>query len=180
MRDLAFLVRNAREQAHLTRQELADKLGISKRTIDNWESGVSRPIADSLLDVYEACNAEIAKAIITADSYDAESDIEVVRQRVITYLRTIADDDMIRQLDYNLLSSHGSIAKAQVNLCTAYNHFNKDDKYDVCRTIIGKYKLKQDLGKLINMGEPLPDIEYLEKVCHDVREELIRNESRNI
>lgn len=37
------LLKEAREVAGLTQQEMSDQLGIPKRTIENWEAGVRRP-----------------------------------------------------------------------------------------------------------------------------------------
>lgn len=36
-------IKDARIAADMTQQEMADTLGIPKRTIENWEGGVTKP-----------------------------------------------------------------------------------------------------------------------------------------
>ena len=36
-------IKDARIAAGMTQQEMSDKLGIPKRTIENWEGGVTKP-----------------------------------------------------------------------------------------------------------------------------------------
>lgn len=40
---LNALVREARERANLTQQELAGHLGVSERSVQNWEAGTTFP-----------------------------------------------------------------------------------------------------------------------------------------
>lgn len=42
-------LRAARVNADLTQQEVADKLGVSKCTIINWEKGVTKPKKHTLI-----------------------------------------------------------------------------------------------------------------------------------
>ena|SRR5665647_383471 len=41
-------LKSARKKAHLTQEDVEIKTGINKKTISNWENGVSRPDVDSL------------------------------------------------------------------------------------------------------------------------------------
>lgn len=48
----------ARETAPLTQRELADMLGISKRTVQNYEAGVGHPTEQRLLLWANACDVD--------------------------------------------------------------------------------------------------------------------------
>lgn len=48
MEDKQNLIKNYREKANMTQQELAEKIGVNARSIRRWESGESAP------DVYSA------------------------------------------------------------------------------------------------------------------------------
>ena len=41
--EMALRIRELRKQHGLTQQEFADLLGIPKRTIENWETGITIP-----------------------------------------------------------------------------------------------------------------------------------------
>ncbi len=51
-------LKEIRELAGYTRIELADKLGITKSAISNYENGVSSPKEDVLLKLFDALNVE--------------------------------------------------------------------------------------------------------------------------
>lgn len=66
--------REARKQAGLTQQELADKLGISKISINNYEKGASFPRAEILFGLFEVLNIDAREFFASEYSAEAESD----------------------------------------------------------------------------------------------------------
>ena len=54
----ASRLRQAREQSGLTQQDLAEKLGITKSAIGNYENGVSSPKWDVLLKIFDVLKVE--------------------------------------------------------------------------------------------------------------------------
>lgn len=54
----SFRLRQAREQAGLTQQALADKLGVTKSAIGNYENGVSSPKWDVLVKIFDILHVE--------------------------------------------------------------------------------------------------------------------------
>lgn len=51
-------LRQAREQAGLTQQAFADKLGVTKSAIGNYENGVSSPKWDVLVKIFDVLHVE--------------------------------------------------------------------------------------------------------------------------
>ena len=51
-------LRQAREQAGLTQQAFADKLGVTKSAIGNYENGVSSPKWDILVKIFDVLHVE--------------------------------------------------------------------------------------------------------------------------
>jgi len=51
-------LRNRREQLHISREELAEKLGVSRSAIGNYETGVSAPKEDILLRLFDALQVD--------------------------------------------------------------------------------------------------------------------------
>ena len=54
----ASRLRQAREQSGLTQQDLAEKLGVTKSAIGNYENGVSSPKWDVLLKIFDVLHVE--------------------------------------------------------------------------------------------------------------------------
>ncbi len=54
----ASRLKQAREQAGLTQQAFADKLGVTKNSISNYENGVSRPKWDILLNIFDVLHVD--------------------------------------------------------------------------------------------------------------------------
>ena len=54
----ATRLRQAREQSGLTQQDLAEKLGVTKSAIGNYENGVSSPKWDVLLKIFDILHVE--------------------------------------------------------------------------------------------------------------------------
>ena len=53
--DINEKIKNARVQAHLTQEDAADKLGVSRQTMSNWENGKTYPDIVSVVkmsDIY--------------------------------------------------------------------------------------------------------------------------------
>lgn len=51
-------LRQAREQAGLTQQDLAKKLGVTKSAIGNYENGVSSPKWDILIKIFDVLHVD--------------------------------------------------------------------------------------------------------------------------
>lgn len=51
-------LRQAREQADLTQQDFAKKLGVTKNAISNYENGVSSPKWDVLVKIFDVLQVE--------------------------------------------------------------------------------------------------------------------------
>lgn len=177
-RDIANVISYVRKNAGLSRSKLAALIDVSERTIANWENGVSKPDADHFLDVFYACNQHLISVMRTMNSeqmFGGDISPEEIRQRLIAMIRSETTDEMNRELLYNLSADHGSDAAAQLHMCTAYNHLPREDRYDICGTVIDRYELRKDQGRLIRTEYAVkPDIEYLKFERSRVREEITK------
>ena len=177
-RDIASVISTVRKSAGLSRPKLASMIGVTDRTIKNWEDGVSRPDADLFLDVFYACNKHLLDVMRKSDSADFFSESVSpgeIRQRLIAMIRSETTDDMNRRLLYNLAADHGSDAEAQLNLCTAYNHLSMEDKYDICKLVVERYRLRSEQHRLIRTQHAVfPDLDYLEAELTRVRKEITK------
>lgn len=69
----------ARETTPLTQQELADHLGISRKTVQNYESGVGHPKANRLVLWANACDVDYGW--LAGSFYDLPADTDAPTRR---------------------------------------------------------------------------------------------------
>lgn len=53
MRDIGKNIRDLRQQKHLTQEELAERLFVTRQTVSNYENGRTRPDVDQILRLAE-------------------------------------------------------------------------------------------------------------------------------
>ena len=63
MRDIGKNIRDLRERAGLTQQQLADLLFVTRQTVSNYENGRSRPDVDTVIKIGEVLKAD-ANAVL--------------------------------------------------------------------------------------------------------------------
>ena len=63
MRDIGKNIRDLRQQSHLTQDELAERLFVTRQTISNYENGRTRPDVDQILRLAEVFGAD-ANAVL--------------------------------------------------------------------------------------------------------------------
>ena len=66
----ASRLRQAREQFGFTQQDLAEKLGVTKSAVGNYENGVSSPKWDVLLKIFDVLQVE--PNFLYQDSFSSE------------------------------------------------------------------------------------------------------------
>lgn len=59
VRDIGKNIRQLREEAGLTQEELAEKLFVTRQTVSNYENGHTRPDLDMLLMIAEVLHADV-------------------------------------------------------------------------------------------------------------------------
>lgn len=67
-------LREVRKMNHLTQQELADKVGLTKTSISCYESGTRTPTLDTLIDLANELNVEVNYFLGTEEYMIASDD----------------------------------------------------------------------------------------------------------
>ena len=81
-------IRNTRKEIGLTQRELAEKLGVSDKTISKWETGNGLPDADNMLPLCAALGISVNE-LLSAEKLEGEvyksraeeNMIDLMRQR---------------------------------------------------------------------------------------------------
>ena len=63
MRDIGKNIRDLRQQKHLTQEELAEQLFVTRQTVSNSENGRTRPEVDQILRLAEIFDTDANAAV---------------------------------------------------------------------------------------------------------------------
>ena len=58
----AFL-KELRKEKNITQEELADKMGVSRRTVSRWETGSNMPDMDILIDISDFYDVDLREIL---------------------------------------------------------------------------------------------------------------------
>lgn len=67
MRDIGRNIKHLREEKHLTQDQLAEKLFVTRQTVSNYETGRSRPDVEMLTKIAEVLNVDANTVIYGAE-----------------------------------------------------------------------------------------------------------------
>lgn len=74
-----FLIREMRQRAAITQEELARRLGMSQSAIARWESGSVSPRLDTLERIAEACDLDLQILLTPPGDRDRGQIVERLR-----------------------------------------------------------------------------------------------------
>lgn len=99
MDDIGKNIKALRARKHMTQDELAEKLFVTRQTVSNYEVGKSRPDIDMLMKIAEVLGADInellygpadtaerrKRVLLTAAGFAAMAVLWILLQKLITY-----------------------------------------------------------------------------------------------
>lgn len=161
----AELWRRSREDCGYSQEYMARALGVSKKTVSNWEAGLSSPSLVKLFEWFDVLGVQPMPYIrrllfpeyndISADS--CEGDIE----DLLIHLVKGQTPEGKRQLLYLLSGEHGSSPTALLNMITAHLQSPLRDRINVALSISTNYELAQLRGSVVCPDHVQPNMDLL-------------------
>lgn len=163
----ASLLADSRYKAGVSQAQLAKELGITKKTVQNWESGLSTPSLLQTLQWFRVLGinpfpylqAFLYPGVLQNTSDKAEEDKlrEELRQRIENLsIREVKD------LLYILSGSHGSSPYAYLQMMLANLQTPLGDRQTVANIVQNNYRNAEAMGNLVNPDEVQPDMKALD------------------
>lgn len=147
----------ARIEAGLSQRRIAELVGVSKATVQSWESGQTSPDCDDLMEWFLACKVsplayfqEMLYPDIYAAPLDKQEDKDI-EDILITYIKK-APSAVKRMMLYIIMGKHGSYPPAVIAEICANLHTPLKDRVAVCGQIIDNYNCAR-----ATWTDPVPD-----------------------
>lgn len=164
----AKIWRVSRDKAGVSQDTIAKRLGVSKKTVQNWESGASSPSQVMGFKWFDELGVQPMPYYLSvlypgfgdvpADPDDKEVDIYL--QKVIGGLPT----HIKRELLYILSGYHGSSVVGVMEMITAHLQAPLRDRVNVAQSVATNYTIAEANGRIRCPGHVQPNMELFEEM----------------
>ncbi len=161
---VADMLRQSRYKADKSQTFMSNTLGVSRRTIQNWEDGTTAP---DVVQLYEWFNAlcmpphpyllKILYPDIDSNKFEDEHEMD---KALSSLMRDLPYHEK-RKLLFIFEGKHGSSPVSVIDMIVANLQTPLRDRLNICQNIITNYELSEDLDQLTNKDEIRPSVTNL-------------------
>lgn len=160
-------LRQSRYASGKSQEFIADALGIARKTVQNWERGVSKPTIDQAIQWFYALEISPVPYLYqyvypNLDRLSASDNDIRLRDALIHVISELPSDEM-RQLLYLFYGDHGSSPRAVMNMVTAHLQTPMHDRVTQGSVILKNYEIAKKRDILTDKSHIQPDVELLKR-----------------
>lgn len=165
--NISFILSASRVHAGKTQKYMAQSLGKSIGTIQNWEAGIGAPNVVDMIEWFDILGLNPMRYLLDfffPDIYmgkNAQSPDEDVRKAVINYFENVATDSEVRKVAFCIFGNTGSSWPAQLEMLTAHNHTTLKSRVNAAQMILDSYDMEKARGELVRTDHILPNEDVL-------------------
>lgn len=155
-----------------TQEYMAKGLGVSRKTIQNWENGVTVPDLFMGSEWFRVLGINPLPYYLSflfpdlfADISPKDSDDDIERALVHLIKQSTAIEK--RELLYLMAGRHGSSWYSLLQMFTAYCHTSMKSRVGVARNILDNFEIEKATGQLVCKTNVMPDIEMLHNAVEE-------------
>lgn len=176
----------SRADAGVSQEYMALGLGVSKKTIQNWEKGTSSPTLFQATEWFHLLGFNPMPyyyEFIYPDIMNQENlskGCEICDEQVSEILNTMISEmpiDIKRQLLFLFYGDHGSSPYAIMQMVLAHLQVSLKDRVSHAASILQDYEIANELGTLAKPDHVQPNLEYLQIAIQQGRNAAINNRS---
>lgn len=156
----------ARLAANKSQEFMAIELGVAKKTVQNWEKGISSPSFFQSLEWFRVLNTNpfpYYMSIMYPEEYDQIKSANTVAETndaFDTLIKQISTNDK-RALLYIFYGSHGGDPHTIINLMLAHLHTPLQARITQAMLITYIYEMQEEIDNLICKDDIMPNMEEL-------------------
>lgn len=163
---IAEALRYTRNESGRSQEYMASELGVTRRTILNWESGVSEPSIGQAISWFKLAHKNPLPYLLQCTYPDIDKiSHEDDDAKILAALLQIINDlpaEGVRQLMYLFFGDHGSSPRAVLQMITAHLQTPMKDRIVQGQLVATNYELAIRTGSLSHPEHIQPDMDCLE------------------
>ena len=176
-RRFARIYSGSRRDAHRTQEFMAEGMGVSKKTVQNWEKGVTAPDLFTSAEWFRLLGRNplpyyLAYLYPDLEELSSESDEAATEEALVSLIRKSSPAEKT-QLLYLMLGNHGSSWYALLQLFSAHVHTSLRSRMTAARTVLENYEMDEREGRLVCPREAPPDISMLRRSVELCKEAVL-------
>lgn len=161
---MADMLRSSRYASGKSQEYMAKQLGVSKRTIQNWEDGASSPTIAQAYDWFnilcmppQPFLLKILYPDVDSNKFDDDAEMD----KALLKLARDLPMHTKRKLLFILEGKHGSSPTSIIDLMVANLQTPLRDRLNICQNILINYELSEALGQLTDIKSVHPSVDNL-------------------
>lgn len=162
----ADMCRRSREDAGKSQAHMAKAMGVSKKTIQNWESGISSQSIRQSFEWFDALGVPPLPYYLDLlypdimQKLSADPTEDAITETIITAVSHLGIEQK-KKLLYLFLGKHGSSISSVLELITAHLQTPLRDRVSIAQGIALNYNLAKKTGSVIRPDDIQPDLDFL-------------------
>lgn len=172
----------SRADAKKTQAYMAEGLGVSKKTIQNWENGVSSPDLFSGSEWFRLLGLNPLPyylAYLFPELFDGivpDDEDDTIEEALMLLIQNSTPVEK-RQLLYLMAGRHGSSWYSILQMFTAHCHTGLKSRVNAARLILENYEMDKQTGKLVCPDNIQPDLTMLENAVEEGKRAVLKSYS---
>lgn len=172
----------SRADGKKSQEYMALSIGVSKKTIQNWEKGISSPDLFQSTEWFKALGLnpityylEFLFPDISKQLKDSKGSKEL-DDLLCDFIKAM-DDNEKSSLIYILMGGHGGSYRGIVELMCAYSHLPLNERCVIANVIKESYNMHKDTNTLICKDDKLPFMDLLDKAIDSSKKSIIEGKN---
>lgn len=177
---LAHALRQSRNLSGLSQEYVSFELGVARKTVQNWEKGVSEPTIDQALNWFKTVKVSPLPYLFQyvypqMENISSADHIEELRKSLMLMVEAMPEE-AVRQVLYLFYGDHGSAPRAVLNMVTAHLQTPMRDRVVAGSVILKNYEMAKKQGNITDENHVQPDVELLRHAINKGEEAAVANE----
>lgn len=173
---IAEALRRTRNESGKSQEFMSLELNVTRRTILNWENGVSEPTVSQAIAWFQLAGKNPLPYLLQT-VYPEMDKISYKDKdaRILASLIQIINDlpaEGVRQLMYLFFGNHGSSPRAVLQMITAHLQTPMKNRIAHGQLVSTNYKIAEKTSALTQPNHIQPDLDYLDSAIIDAMKKL--------